>query len=36
MATDPEAAPHIAPIRELARGEEPAIGARSAGGKGPP
>ena len=27
MATDPEAAPHIAPIRELARGEEPAIGA---------
>jgi multiple sugar transport system permease protein len=26
MATEPEAAPHVAPIRELARGEEPAIG----------
>ena len=29
MATEPEAAPHVAPVERLARGEEPAAGSRA-------
>jgi ABC-type glycerol-3-phosphate transport system permease component len=29
LATEPEAAPHVAPVERLAHGEEPAIGTRS-------